>query len=104
MEELAVLKDYSSRRISSWDRTGGGNRDWITISPGDKAVLADIRGPGCIKHTYATLLSMDRFHYRNLVVRIYWDEEGRPSVEVPLGDFFGIGHCKVRYLLLSYWR
>jgi len=28
---------------------------------------------------------------------MYWDNEKKPSVEVPLGDFFGIRHCKVRY-------
>jgi hypothetical protein len=96
LDQLTVLKNYQSKRISSWDRTGG-NRDWITISPGDKAILADIKGPGCIRHIYATLSSLDRFYYRNLIIRIYWDEEEKPSVEVPLGDFFGIGHCKVRY-------
>jgi len=96
MEQLTDLKDYRSKRISSWDRTGG-NRDWITVSSGGKAVLADIKGSGCIRHIYATLLSFDRFYYRNLIIRIYWDDEEKPSVEVPLGDFFGIGHCKVRY-------
>lgn len=96
LEQLTVLKDCQSKRISSWDRTGG-NRDWITISAHDKAILADIKGPGCIRHIYATLFSLDRFYYRNLIIRIYWDEEKKSSVEVPLGDFFGIGHCKVRY-------
>jgi len=96
MEQLTDLKDYRSKRISSWDRTGG-NRDWVTLSSGGKAVLADIKGSGCIRHMYATLLSFDRFYYRNLILRMYWDEEEKPSVEVPLGDFFGIGHCKVRY-------
>jgi hypothetical protein len=28
---------------------------------------------------------------------MYWDDDRTPSVEVPLGDFFGIGHCRVRY-------
>lgn len=96
MEQLTDLKDYRSKRISSWDRTGG-NRDWVTLSSGGKAVLADIKGSGCIRHMYATLLSFDRFCYRNLIIRMYWDDEEKPSVEVPLGDFFGIGHCKVRY-------
>ena len=96
LEQLALLKDCQSKRISSWDRTGG-NRDWITIPAGDKAILADINSSGCIRHIYATLLSLDRFYYRNLIIRIYWDDERNPSVEVPLGDFFGIGHCKVRY-------
>ena len=28
---------------------------------------------------------------RKLVLRIYWDDETEPSVEAPLGDFFGVG-------------
>jgi len=96
LEQLVLLKDCRSKRVSSWDKTGG-NHDWITIPAGDKAVLADINSPGCIRHIYTTLLSLDRFSYRNLIIRMYWDEEEKPSVEVPLGDFFGIGHCKVRY-------
>ncbi len=96
LESMVLIRDYQSRRISSWDRSGG-NRDWITIPPGESSVLAEINGPGCINHIYMTLLSFDRFLYRNLVLRMYWDEENTLSVEVPLGDFFGIGHCKVRY-------
>jgi len=96
LESMMLIRDCQTRRISSWDRSGG-NRDWITIPPDKSSILAEINGPGCINHIYMTLLSFDRFLYRNLILRMYWDEENRPSVEVPLGDFFGIGHCKVRY-------
>ncbi|MEZ4715088.1 MAG: glycoside hydrolase family 172 protein [Caldilineaceae bacterium] len=33
-------------------------------------------------------------HWRSLVLRMYWDEEETPSVEVPLGDFFCMGWCE----------
>ncbi|MEN2592953.1 DUF2961 domain-containing protein, partial [Acinetobacter baumannii] len=36
----------------------------------------------------------DCFVLRDLVIRIYWDEEKEPSVEVPLGDFFCCGFGK----------
>ncbi len=32
--------------------------------------------------------------WRSLIVRIYWDKESDPSVEVPLGDFFCNGWCE----------
>jgi hypothetical protein len=31
-------------------------------------------------------------HMRNIILRIYWDGQDNPSVEVPIGDFFGIAH------------
>jgi hypothetical protein len=35
-------------------------------------------------------------HMRNMIIRIYWDGQDHPSVEVPLGDFFGIAHGRQR--------
>jgi hypothetical protein len=39
-----------------------------------------------------TIASDSPFHLRELVLRMYWDGEAQPSVEVPIGDFFGTGH------------
>ena len=39
--------------------------------------------------------SSEEHYHRKLLIRIYWDGESRPSVEVPLGDFFGVGHAAV---------
>ena len=57
----------------------------IDLMPGTSAALADIAGPGAIRHLW---LTTDRNALRTLVLRMYWDEETLPSVEVPLGDFF----------------
>lgn len=84
-----------SRRSSSWDRTGA-NRDYICVGPGETVVLLDQEGAGCITHFYAALVAPDLTDYRDTIVRCYWDGESEPSVEVPLGDFFGIAHCRVR--------
>jgi hypothetical protein len=51
-------------------------------------VLADIKGPGAITHIWMT----QRDHYRECLLKITWDNASRPSVLVPLGDFFGLGH------------
>jgi hypothetical protein len=53
--------------------------------------LADIPGPGSIRHIWFTVTSPSPFHLRELVLRMYWDGETDPSVEVPIGDFFGTG-------------
>lgn len=96
MGSLYVLNSCRSKRVSSYDRTGG-NHDWIDLEPGDTATLAEITGPGIIRHIWCTNGTNteegaeEPFALRRLVLRMYWDEEPEPSVEAPLGDFFGIG-------------
>ena len=87
---LAQAQDYRSKRISSYDRTGG-NRDALTIEPGQTAVLAEIPGPGAIHHIWVTIAA-EPFYGRKLILRMYWDGETSASVEAPIGDFFGVGH------------
>jgi hypothetical protein len=87
---LWLPKAYSSERISSYDLSGGNN-DFIVIPKGTKKILADIKGAGVIKHIWITLNSKDLMVRRNAVLRMYWDGSETPSVEVPLGDFFGQG-------------
>ena len=47
--ELARIRDVTTRRISSWDRTGG-NMDFLVVQPGQMVPLADIAGADCINH------------------------------------------------------
>ena len=96
LDTLFVLKNSKTARISSYDRSGG-NHDWIEIAPGETAVLAEIFGAGVIRRFYMAPLAADRMRYRKLVLRMYWDGEKDPSVEVPLGDFFGSGLGTLRY-------
>jgi len=77
-------------RVSSWDRSGK-NADSIRIAPGETAILADISGPGIIRHIWSTTNATGPFG-RTLVLRIYWDGADTPAVEAPYGDFFGVGH------------
>jgi hypothetical protein len=88
--ELARLQDTRTLRASSFDRSGG-NSDSIPIEPAQTAVLMMENGPGVITHIWFTISSADRYHLKNLVLRMYWDGETEPSVEVPVGDFFGLG-------------
>jgi hypothetical protein len=90
LRNLGEKQDFRSRRVSSYDRSGG-NRDSIVIEPGKTAVLAEIEGPGAIHHIWTTIAA-EPFYGRKIVLRIYWDGEKSPSVEAPIGDFFGVGH------------
>jgi hypothetical protein len=87
---LARLRSYKSRRSSSWDRTGG-NADSVPVEPGASATLLDVAGPGVVTHIWFTINSDDPMHLKNLVLRAWWDGETSPSVEAPIGDFYGLG-------------
>jgi hypothetical protein len=98
LADLARLRAGVRReRISSWDRSGG-NRDFWTFEPGQAHPIAEIDGAGCIKHVWMTMSSPDAQYARKVVLRMWWDGESvqTPSVEVPIGDFFGIGHGIVK--------
>ena len=82
--------DYAQKRVSSYDRTGG-NADFRPLAPGATIDLLDVAGPGIITHIWITIASPEQFHLKKLVLRMYWDREDTPSVEAPIGDFFGLG-------------
>jgi hypothetical protein len=90
LDDLPALRDFESHRITSADPTGG-NADWWDIGPGQTRVLAEIRGPGRIVHFRDNITSREPHHLQLHVLRMYWDGEKEPSVEAPVGDFFGVG-------------
>ena len=116
LHNIARLSTAKSRSISAENfkgEKGGGGRavpeegtgsardlgvGWkvspcIHIEPGETAELADIEGPGVIKHIWI-VESLQRD--RTLILRTYWDGNDKPSIETPLGDFFGSSdssHC-----------
>ncbi len=110
MGNLSRLSDARTRSISPENFTGekgaGGmatdgtgrnaarelGQGWkvspsITLKPGEVFTLADIEGPGAIQQIWMTPTGKWRFW----ILRMYWDGEKEPSVEVPLGDFFACG-------------
>lgn len=91
LRDLTRARSGKRKRESSWDRTGG-DRDYVKIPPGGRHVLADLGGPGCITHIWVTAHSREEAFLRKLALRIWWDGESNPSVQAPLGDFFGMGH------------
>ncbi len=78
------------KNAGAWLGKGWKVRPCITLPPESNTVLADIEGPGTIRHIWITV---DPKAYRDCILRMYWDGEKTPSVEVPLGDFFCNGHA-----------
>lgn len=87
LSDLTRIHNRKTGRFSSWDRTGRNGDVW-TIPPRSSVVLADIQGPAQITHIWMTQLD----HYRECLLKITYDNSAFPSVLVPLGDFFCLGH------------
>jgi hypothetical protein len=58
------------------------------VAPGETLLLGDIEGQGAIQQIWITPAHVS---WRDLILRIHWDDQSHPSVEAPLGDFFACG-------------
>lgn len=92
LDDLTHRQNFTSMRTSSSAEDPGSNGDSRQIPPGETLVLLDADGPGIITHFWNTIAAYDPFAGRSVVLRIYYDGNEHPSVQVPLGDFFGVGH------------
>jgi hypothetical protein len=88
--DVTQQQEYVLKRVSSADPSGA-NADFRQVDPGGVLTLMDANGPGMLTHIWITVASPEAEHLKKLVLRIYWDQEPSPSVEAPLGDFFGLG-------------
>ncbi|NIA12486.1 MAG: DUF2961 domain-containing protein [Nitrospiraceae bacterium] len=114
---LCLLSDAKTRSISPENFTGekgkGGmategtgakcardlGQGWkispsVAVKAGEVFELAVIEGPGAIQQIWMTPTGNWRFS----ILRIYWDGEEEPSVECPIGDFFGMGWGQYAHL------
>jgi len=74
--------------------TGRKGSPMRPIKPGQTLQLCDIEGPGTIRHIWLTTGRSSR-NLRTLVLRGWYDGQEHPSIECPVGDFFGFAHGKV---------
>jgi len=113
IDNIYMLSDAKTRSISPENFNGekgkggmattgtglGASRDlgkgWkvspsVVIKAHTTFTVAEITGPGAIQHIWMTPTGVWRYS----ILRFYWDDETTPSVEVPVGDFFGQGWGK----------
>lgn len=102
LDNLATVTGHTSHRASSADPTGGNEDSLVTFVPGETRTLLDTDGPGRITHIWFTAarFANHQTFLRDMVIRIYWENSPTPSVEVPLGDFFALGHAR-QYVVTS---
>ncbi len=97
LENLYEMRDARTRRVSSADANWqDGNGDARTLPVGETRLIADVDGPGIIRHIWFTFYGHDPKQGRGLVLRMYWDGSDIPAVESPVGDFFAVGHGALR--------
>lgn len=62
------------------------------IKAGERVVLADLEGPGVIRHFWLTMLPAPPERLRALMLEVFYDGADEPSISVPVVDFFGLPH------------
>lgn len=87
-----IQHNVKSKRVSSFDRTGG-NEDKINhIKDGVTQTIFDVKGAGIINHIWITIAPPPgRLNRNDIIIKMYWDGNEYPSVVSPLGAFFGQG-------------
>ncbi|MCX7426766.1 MAG: DUF2961 domain-containing protein [Planctomycetia bacterium] len=111
LEHLAVLpaKGETCKQWSSWDRASkydaaagkyvawdaNGDGGHFIRREGDRVVMAEMEGPGCIFRTWSALAKSGR-------VKIYVDGQETPAVDMPFEHYFDGKHAPFDYPMLSY--
>lgn len=65
------------------------------FQPGERVVLADLEGPGVVRHLWFAVLPAPPERLRALRLEIFYDGRSEPSVSVPLLDFFCLAHGRL---------
>ena len=87
-----IQEDAESERVSSWNETGANADRFENIQDGETRTIFDVDGAGIINHIWITIAPPPgRLPRNDIILRMYWDGEEEPSVEAPIGPFFGQG-------------
>ena len=99
LESRAATHENMHAERGAGGQVLGGRKGAPCIWPfraGETHTLLDVEGSGMIRHIWCTIPPGHPLNLRNLILRMYWDGQDTPSVEVPLGDFFGTAHGRQR--------
>lgn len=101
----------NSRQFTTFDQKTKNKA--YPIQPGEKKDLVNYEGAGIITRLWMTFSGWFWMHWepgtytdptimKKLILRMYWDGNDHPSVEAPIGDFFGIGQCEYKQYLSQF--
>lgn len=88
---LPIIKKEIETGFSNGGWAADRYRDLDTLDAHKAMVLADLKGPGVIRHIHTTRHYKRPISTRGVVLLIYFDGAEVPAVQSPLGDFFGDG-------------
>jgi hypothetical protein len=91
---MATLEEGSAKGPARELGQGWKVNPFVTIESGQTFTLAEINGQGAVQHIWMTPTG----NWRYSILRFYWDDEKDPSIEVPVGDFFGMGWGEAAHL------
>ncbi len=75
-------------------------QDLPSLDARTSLVVADLKGPGIIRHIHTTRHHPPALTARGIVLEIYFDGAEQPAVACPLADFFGDG-CNGKSMYFS---
>ncbi len=93
--DLDQPKEFQAYRSSSY-RLNGGNSDRAEVPPESDYTVAQIEGAGRIVHMWFTIATREPDYLQTTRIKIFWDGQEKPSVDVPFGNFHALGHGLIR--------
>ena len=91
--DRASRYDETTHKYVHWDANGDG--EGVIRKEGDRSVMAEMKGPGCIWRTWSAMAKEGH-------VKIYLDDQEQPAVDLPFAAYFDGRHAPFRYPALSY--
>ena len=94
LESRAVTFENPTGARGAGGKSAGGRKGAPSrvIGAGERVVLADIEGPGVLRHLWMTVLPAPPERLRALWIEVFYDGADEPSISVPLLDFFCLPH------------
>lgn len=102
-QELYKMRNTVKSRLISFENmsgaTGSGGKEnnggkghaTETILPGATRTIVDYKGTGVIQRMWYTISERSPEVLRSIRIQLFWDGATEAAVDVPFGDFFGIG-------------
>lgn len=99
-EDLALIRPGHATRFANSGWKYDRYQELPSLDARASMVVADLQGPGIIRHIHTTRHHPPDLMARGIVLEIYFDDAETPAVSCPLADFFGDG-CNGKSMYFS---
>ncbi|MHB8955065.1 MAG: DUF2961 domain-containing protein [Pirellulaceae bacterium] len=99
-DHITIIKKDTSTGFSNAGWKYDRYQDLPSLDAHARMVVADLTGPGIIRHIHTTRHHPPEMTARGIVLEIYFDNAEEPAVACPLADFFGDG-CNGKSMYFS---